>query len=474
MLPSESANKPRWPNTKMIAGRTSVAIALALSTACYLLHAKYPIAVHEHIESVALTSRRLSEDADALNADDEISDGLKEIISAKLNLISIEFLTDHSVNDDSYSGIIGVFCNLDFEKQKSDPNQVPMFRDLIDATSCSKKDNLFRVDLGRAVELARAYDIDVFRKSYNSFGDDDKEEPTILSLKGAIFHESRCGSTLAANALVALNPKKNRVYSESTPPKLVLKMCEEDFSKCSVEGAANLLRDVVYLMGRSDDPAEENLFFKFQSTTTRNMHVFRTAFPSTPWIFLYREPVEVMQSQLEFQTSSANCVRNYKNSPMIKLMARRMRVKLKNLQDEEICAIHLATICGAAIINLEDANGLGMALSYHKDMVTELLDYVFPIHFHTPVHTDGYKRVMDISKLYSKGGNEKDEIFESDKNEKRAKASSSVKDAAVEFLDPSYKKLEKSDFNFNKICDKDNLDARILSYYCRLSRRNRL
>lgn len=445
----------------------------AIAAAALILPAIFALQNEPSIPTAdAPSSRRRQSKVSSSNADDTSNNNeqllLQQIILASTHLISLEFSSNHSIGNDSYSGVTGVFCALDFGKQKLDPTKVPMFRDLITASGCDEGSHQFRMDLSKAVESAHEYDVEMFRQNYNAIHlNTTGPSVNILSLRGAIFHESRCGSTLAANALVALHPEKNRVYSESTPPKQVLKLCDEDFSKCTIEGAANLLRDVVYIMGRSNMSTEENLFFKFQSATTKTMQVFREAFPSTPWIFLYREPVEVMQSHLNVKdTSHANCVRN-KKSPMLKLMAKKLRVKLNTLKDEELCALHLASICGSAIVNLEDANGLGMALSYHKDMSTEFLDYIFPIHFHTPVRKDGYRRVMQVSKLYSKSHEGNDEVFESDRDEKRAKASTKVKDAAVEYLDPSYKSLEKSEFNFNKICKKANLDSKLSSLYCR-------
>ena len=459
-------NRPRTETIPMACVAAVAAVLIfTLHQAIHITHIPDGFADSEKFH----LSRRLFEG-------DTPSEHEQQVISASANLISLEFASDHSVDKESYTGITGVFCHiLDFDKQKKDPNKVPMFRDLVHASGCDHEQNLFRVDLKRVVDLARNYDMKVFQENYNSASLDTNEEPSVLSLKGAVFHESRCGSTLTANALVALDPKKNRVYSESTPPKQVLKMCEEDFSKCSVEVAANLLRDVIYIMGRSDDPNEENLFFKFQSTTTRTMQIFRTAFPTTPWIFLYREPIEVIQSHLDkIDVAMANCVRNYKKSSMIKLMARKLRVKLKDLQGEEICAIHLATICGAAIFNLEDANGLGMTMRYHTHMSSELLDYIFPIHFHLPIDKNGSKRVFEVAQLYSKSKDGEEVVFKSDKEKKRNKASMNVKDAAFEFLDPSYNKLETSEYNMNKICNQINLNAKVANNYCRSSRRKRL
>jgi len=88
---------------------------------------------------------------------------------------------------------------------------------------------------------------------------------------GFVFHESRCGSTLVANILAAFNPKESRVYSESAPPSQAAQL----FNMNDLENSIQLLRDVIYMMGRSNDPDERNLFFKIQSINSKKIHVFR-------------------------------------------------------------------------------------------------------------------------------------------------------------------------------------------------------
>ena len=44
---------------------------------------------------------------------------------------------------------------------------------------------------------------------------------------------------------------------------------------------------------------EQALFVKLDSWHTLALPLFRRAFPSVPWVFLYRDPVEVPVSQLE-------------------------------------------------------------------------------------------------------------------------------------------------------------------------------
>jgi hypothetical protein len=108
-----------------------------------------------------------------------------------------------------------------------------MFRDLVShSPDCGKHRN--RVDLARVAQLAKKYDV----------GHDGSVQS--LQLSGVVFHESRCGSTLVANALMAMNPKENRVYSESAPPIAALhNICGETFARCPMEAAARMLQDVM-------------------------------------------------------------------------------------------------------------------------------------------------------------------------------------------------------------------------------------
>lgn len=117
------------------------------------------------------------------------------------------------------------------------------------------------VDLYTAVTEARLYDND--RQNTNSIKS--------LSPKGFVFHESRCGSTLVANSLAAFDPAKNRVYSESGPPVAAAHAYDDSYEKESIQ----LLQDVIYLMGRTDDLKEDNLFFKIQSIASKSIGVFR-------------------------------------------------------------------------------------------------------------------------------------------------------------------------------------------------------
>ena len=389
-----------------------------------------------------LHMRQALEDPDS---DPIATEHARQILSASTNLVNINIGEQSTIRDTSYKGVIAEFCTLDFTAQKDNPPEQPMFRDVVTHSGCDNRKQIIRVDLKEVIDLVKEYDED----------NTDNNLPTLLDLKGVVFHESRCGSTLSTNSMMALNPQKHRVYSESSPPIAALRGCGEDYSDCTVEGGANLLKDVIYLKGRSNDPKEENLYFKFQSVTTRTMETFRTAFPTTPWIFLYREPIEVLMSQLDVpRGAQPNCVRSKQSSPMVRSFVKKSGYDYGDLVKEEFCAIHLATLCESALRNLEDAYGLGMAINYHKELVHDFLDTIFPKHFHTPVDADARDRVLKISGTYSKNrGQHAEGEFKSDSETKERNASDEVKDAAKAFLQPSFDKLQHSVHNIRQAED---------------------
>lgn len=162
---------------------------------------------------------------------------------------------------------------------------------------------------------------------------------------GFVFHESRCGSTLAANALIAMEPSQNRVYSESSPPIQAIKACGLGGRECAEGTAVKLFKDVIFLMGRTDDVNEKNLFFKIQSIGTKYIDIFLEAFPSTPWIFVYRKPTHIMISQLAMGVKRANCVHQLRDVPKeTRQMLADQGMSVRGLNPEQKCALHLVSV----------------------------------------------------------------------------------------------------------------------------------
>jgi len=112
---------------------------------------------------------------------------------------------------------------------------------------------------------------------------------------GLIFHMSRCGSTLVAQMLAAM--PQNRVVSEASPIDAVVQARQVRPDLSEAEHAA-WLGGIVGAFGQFGGGAERHLVLKLDAWHTLALPLFRRAFPRVPWVFLYREPVEVLVSQI--------------------------------------------------------------------------------------------------------------------------------------------------------------------------------
>ena len=113
---------------------------------------------------------------------------------------------------------------------------------------------------------------------------------------GFIFHMSRCGSTLISQVLSASD--RNLVLSEAPPLDSILRAHLRD-SEFVCERRARLLRAMLNALSQPCRPAEERVFVKFDCWNITELPIVHEAFPDVPWIFLYRDPVEVLVSQLQ-------------------------------------------------------------------------------------------------------------------------------------------------------------------------------
>jgi len=110
---------------------------------------------------------------------------------------------------------------------------------------------------------------------------------------GFIFHSSRCGSTLISQMLAAL--PENVVISEASPIDGILRSHLRD-SAIMEEQRILWLRGMLNALGQRRHAEEKSLFVKFDSWHAVLLPLIQRAFPSVPWIFVYREPLEVLMS----------------------------------------------------------------------------------------------------------------------------------------------------------------------------------
>lgn len=113
-----------------------------------------------------------------------------------------------------------------------------------------------------------------------------------LPPSGLIFHMSRCGSTLITQMLAA--SQRNIVVSEGWAIDSAI---SADLRVAGVTRADRIawLRALADALGRARF-GELRYFIKFDAPHTLDLPTVLAAFPGVPWIFVYRNPVEVMIS----------------------------------------------------------------------------------------------------------------------------------------------------------------------------------
>jgi hypothetical protein len=405
---------------------------------------------------------------------------MQRILNAEVHLIDLRLdlpALRRDLSNEPYAGIYASFCTVDWSLHKANPNRYPMFIDLIQhSPECQSEEHIIRnVDLRALANRARQFDAQA------AIG----EAPGVvqlLDLTAVLFHESRCGSTLLANLFAAMHPEHHRVYSEpKAPMQAMSSICGEDFSVCAPETAAAMLQDVLYLMRRSKDAREERLFVKFPSIAARTLPVFTQAFPDTPHLLLYRDPVEVMVSHFHPTVPDSTTVMQLPNakdgsspaatmvvpacvaqrhSPGISVVAAVQKysasslvkpfkvktnnmVQAKELSDENYCAAHLASITEQMVASSSSANAI---LLNYRDLpdrfYLDVLPQLFP---DTALSSDALQRMQTMASLYSKnrGGSQDDVKERKDaRSAKQQLATNEIREAAATYLLPSYEALE--------------------------------
>jgi hypothetical protein len=107
---------------------------------------------------------------------------------------------------------------------------------------------------------------------------------------GFIFHVSRCGSTLFSRLASACPGAV--VISEAAVIDQVLRAPVPEATRIS------WLQAVLSALGQPRRGDEQRMVIKFDAWHTAHIGLVQAAFPHVPCVFLYREPAEVLASQL--------------------------------------------------------------------------------------------------------------------------------------------------------------------------------
>ncbi|WP_313535289.1 hypothetical protein [Sphingomonas sp.] len=229
-------------------------------------------------------------------------------------------------------------------------------------------------------------------------------------VRGLVYHMSRCGSTLVAQMLGALPATVSLSEPGPLDAALRLAMCRADFAG---ERGGALLRAMVAALGRARN-GERQCFIKLDSWHILAFPLIHAALPHVPWVYLFREPVEVLVSQMR--------MRGYQTVPAL------VPSGLYDIGDdqpgpEELCARILANHHSAALRALAAPHGL--AIDY-ASLPGALIAAIAP-HFDMSLGSADRAALGLASRGDAKAPLD---VFVPDHIRKREEASPAVRDAA--------------------------------------------
>jgi hypothetical protein len=248
-----------------------------------------------------------------------------------------------------------------------------------------------------------------------------------LKPAGFIFHLSRCGSTLITQMLASL--PQTVVLSEAGVLERMLRS-HERAPEASIAQHVAWVQWLVSALGQRRTGRERRLFIKFDPRNIVDLPLLRLAFPDVPWIFVYRNPLEVMVSNI--RAASPLVTRGILGPDFlnfdISLVA--------GMDDDEYAARVLGIIAETAARHVVSAQGRLIEYRQLPDIVWEDLAR----HFGLDLTPEDVERLKQVAKLDAKHPKRR---FESDTETKNREAGEHMRMLAEQWIAPHYAKLEE-------------------------------
>lgn len=249
---------------------------------------------------------------------------------------------------------------------------------------------------------------------------------TGLAPSGFILHMSRCGSTLLSHMLAALD--RALVISEAPAIDDVL-YAEQHVPDLTEDEQIQWLRAVVSALGQPQ-MGQDLYFIKLDAWHIHKLPLLHRAFPTTPWIFVYRHPIEVLVSQLRSPGRFAL------PGALPPAMLNMDVADITHYSRAEWCARVLAGFCRAALRFRDALHGLCVNYTHFPEAVWTTLASHYGMTFSAP----------DIARMRQAAGFDAKRPalqFQPDAHQKQQEATASIHALAESLLLPLYLALEK-------------------------------
>ncbi len=245
-----------------------------------------------------------------------------------------------------------------------------------------------------------------------------------LPLAGLIFHMTHCGSTLISQALGSL-PQVLALGE----PEPVADLATLAGTLPAGQGAATL-RALASVLGRARRASQRQLLIKAWSPLACHVPLFRDAFPATPWVFVYRDPVEVLVALLE---SGGGLLALQGDAVRAASLLGLDGDRLGAMAVTEFAARALARNCDAIVAA---ADGACLVVGY--DSLPDAIWQRIAPHFGIELDAGMRERVAQAAGRDAKSPGR---AFRPDGAAKRARASAEVHDAAARWVAPALERV---------------------------------
>lgn len=250
---------------------------------------------------------------------------------------------------------------------------------------------------------------------------------------GFIFHSSRCGSTLVSNACRAI--ENSIVLSEPNAVDKLLARFITDAPDRSVKESlySVFLRGVVQALAQRRNATEQQLFVKFACCSFAQFERIRRIWPNVPWLFLYRDPIETIVSNL---TDVPPWLLDEDRRVLASIMGV-STAEAAEMQLEELCARTIGSFFSLAHRLAHDG---GMLLNYNQlsvPVVSRILNF-----FHLIPSAEEMETISRGNRIYSKEASGA-HPFVADSESKRQRASDLIREAAERWAMKPYRRLEE-------------------------------
>ena len=248
-------------------------------------------------------------------------------------------------------------------------------------------------------------------------------EPS-LDPGGMIFHLSRCGSTLVSHLLGTLPGVV--VVAEPSPLNALLGL---DPNRVDAAALVQTVRLLVRALGRLRHGDERHLVLKCTSWNIRRQEILAAAFPDTPWVWVQRDPTQVVASLL---ANPPGWLGVREVPPQTALRFGVDPAALPTMTRPEFAARAL----GAMLLSATVGPGRRICVD-HADLPAAVWDRV-AAHFGMDIDDAAIERMTEQSRFYSKDSGAR--LFSRDLPEHRP-VTDEMSDAARLFAEPGYRLL---------------------------------